>query len=166
MKKQCANEQIKEREVKLVMSDGSMRGLVPTHLALSIAKDSELDLVQVSPAKGNNPAICKLMDLGKIKYNSSRNKKHQHKDVTKEIKVGFNISEHDMGTKSKQIAKFLSKKYKVRFTLELRGRYKYMKDLASAKMDSHLKSFEEVAQWDDIKENNNNFSVMLKPLGK
>ena len=71
-----------------------------------------------------------------------------------------------MGTKTKQIAKFLTKKYDVRFTLELRGRYRYMKDAARVKMNGHLESLEDIAQWDKISENNSNLSVTLKPLGK
>lgn len=166
MKHQCVNEEIQGAVVQLVMDDGSMRGQVPTYLALEIAEEKDLDLVQVSPAKGDKPPICKLMDYGKIKYKEAKNKKHQHKQVTKEIKFGFNISEHDMETKMKQISKFIGKKYHVKFTMELRGRYRYMKDLAKEKYNKHLDALEEVAIWDKVSENNNNFFVVLKPVGK
>jgi len=166
MKYQCVNEQIREKIVQLVMDDGSMRGEVPTYIAMGLAKDKGLDLVQVSPGSDDKSPICKLMDYGKVKYKESKGKKKQKKSVTKEIKFGFNISDHDMGTKTKQIAKFLAKKYDVRFTLELRGRYRYMKDAAREKMNDHLESLEDIAQWDKVSENNSNFSVTLKPLGK
>ena len=166
MKRQYVNEEIIEDVVQLVMDDGSMRGQVPTYVARDLADERDLDLVQVSPARGDEPPICKLMDYGKVKYKEAKNKKHQHKQVTKEIKFGFNISEHDMGTKMKQIIKFIAKKYHVKFTMELRGRYRYMKDLAKVKFDKHLEALEEVSQWEKISESNNNFTVVLKPVGK
>jgi len=166
MKYQYVNEQIREKAVQLVMDDGSMRGQVPTYVAMGLAEDKELDLVQVSPSKDGKPPICKLMNYGKLRYKESKNKKKQTKSVTKEIKFGFNISDHDMETKMNKVFKFLSKKYNVKFTLELRGRYRYMKDLAKEKMDEALKSLDGLAQWDKISENNNNLSVVLKPVGK
>lgn len=166
MKYECVNEEIKGEVVQLVMDDGTMRGQLPKYLAMNMAEEKELDLVQVSPAKGDKPPICKLMDYGKVKYKEAKSKKHQHKQVLKEIKFGFNISEHDMGTKTKQIAKFLEKKYHVRFVLELRGRYRFMKEMAKEKFDTQLKSLEEIAQWEKVTESSNNFCVTLKPLGK
>ena len=68
MKHQCINEEIQEKVVQLVMDDGSMRGQVPTYIAIELAEERDLDLVQVSPAKDDKPPICKLMDYGKIKY--------------------------------------------------------------------------------------------------
>ena len=106
------------------------------------------------------------MDYGKIKYKESKNKKHQHKQVVKEVKFGFNIDPHDMKTKIKQIVKFLNKKYHIRFTMELRGRYRYMKEMAMEKMNKNLESLSEHAQWGKMTENNNNYFVTLKPLGK
>jgi translation initiation factor IF-3 len=168
MKYQFVNEQIQEKTVQLVMDDGVMRGQVPTYIAIKLAEERELDLVQVAPADGEKPPICKLLDYGKVRYKDSKNnkKKKSNKTVTKEIKFRFNISEHDMGTKSKQIIKFLSKKYYVRFTLELRGRYRYMKEVAREKMAKNLEAFEGLASWDKVAENDNNLSVTLKPVGK
>lgn len=166
MKYECINENIKASVIRLVMEDGSMKGQVPTYLAVDIAEEKGLDLVQVSQGKNNEPPICKLMDYGKAKYKEAKNKKNQHKQVVKEIKFGFNISEHDMGIKIKKISKFMDKKYHVKFVMELRGRYRYMKDMAREKMDGHLKTLEEMAQWDNVAENNNNFFVTLKPIGK
>jgi translation initiation factor IF-3 len=160
------NEQIKENIVQLVMDDGEMRGQTPKYIALELAAEKDLDLVQVAPSKDGKPPICKLMDYGKIKYKESKGKKKQAKQVTKEIKFKCNIDPHDMETKVKQITKFLSKKYNVRYTLELRGRYRYMKEMAREKFDTGLKALEEIAQWDKVNESNNNFSVTLKPLGK
>jgi len=166
MKDQCINEGIKEDIVQLVMDDGDMRGQVPKYLAMNIAIEKGLDLVQVSASKDGKPPICKLMDYGREKYKEAKSKKRQQKQVTKEIKFSFNISDHDMQTKINKIAKFMSKKYHVKFTLELRGRYRYMKDMSRGKMSSHLDSLKEIAQWDKVSENNNNFFVILKPIGK
>jgi translation initiation factor IF-3 len=166
MKHQSVNEQIQEEFVQLVMDDGSMRGVVPLYIASGLAEDRGLDLVQVSPSKDGKPPICKLMDYGKVKYKESKNKKHQHKQVTKEVKFGFNIDPHDMETKINKIIKFLDKKYHVRFTMELRGRYRYMKEMALEKMEKNLEALSDHAQWDKMTENNNNYFVTLKPLGK
>lgn len=166
MKGQSINEEIKADIVQLVMDDGTMRGQVPKYVALELAEEKELDLVQVSPSKDGKPPICKLMDYGKIKYKESKNKKKQSKQVTKEIKFKFNIGPHDMEIKTNQISKFLAKKYNVRFTMELRGRYRYMKEMAKEKFDTSLKTLEDIAQWDKVNESNSNFSVTLKPLGK
>ncbi len=166
MKHQYINEEIKDNIVQVVMDDGTMRGQIPTYIALELAEEKELDLVQVAPSKNGEPPICKLMDYGKIKYKESKSKKKQEKHVTKEIKFKCNIAPHDMETKVKQITKFLSKKYDVRYTLELRGRYRYMKEMAREKFDISLKALEDIATWDKVNESNNNFSVTLKPLGK
>ncbi len=166
MKYECINGEIKDAVVQLVMDDGTMRGLTPKYLALQVAEEKELDLVQVSPSQNGKPPICKLMDIGKIKYKESKGKKKQTRQVTKEIKFQYNIAPHDMQTKVNKIIKFLDKKYSVRFVLELRGRYRYMKDMARDKFATELKALEEIAQWDKVNESNNNFSVTLKPLGK
>lgn len=166
MKHQCVNEEIKGDVVKLVMDDGSMRGLVPKYIAMNLAVEKELDLVQVSEGEDGEAPICKLMNYGKVRYKESKGKKKQQKQVTKEIKFKFNIDPHDMRTKVKQIKKFLGKNYSVRYTLELRGRYRYMKDMARDKFNEWLKELEDVAQWDKVNESSNNFSVTLKPLGK
>ena len=166
MKHQSVNEQIQDEFVRLIMDDGSMKGVVPLYVASNLAEDNSLDLVQVSPSKDGKPPICKLMDYGKIKYKESKNKKHQHKQVVKEVKFGFNIDPHDMATKIKQIIKFLNKKYHVRFTMELRGRYRYMREMALDKMQKNLEELSTSAKWDKMVENNNNYFVILKPLEK
>ena len=166
MKTQCVNEQITADIVQLVMDDGSMRGQVPRYVAMNMAEEKELDLVEVSPSRDGKPPICKLMDFGKMKYQEAKNKKHQHKQVTKEIKFQYQIDPHDMETKINKIAKFLEKKYHVRFAMELRGRYRYMKDMAREKFDAQLETLSEIAQWEKVTESSNNFSVSLKPLGK
>jgi len=166
MKYQCVNEEIKSDIVQLVMDDGTMRGQTPKYLAMQLAEEKELDLVQVAPAKDGKPPVCKLVNYGKLKYKESKGKKKQTKQVTKDIKFKFNIDPHDMETKVKQIKKFLGKNYHVRYTLELRGRYRYMQDMAREKFDAWLKELEEIAQWDKVSVSNNNYSVTLKPLGK
>ena len=86
--------------------------------------------------------------------------------IVKEIKFQYQIDPHDMETRVNKITKFLEKKYHVRFTMELRGRYRYMKDMAREKFDAQLETLSEISQWEKVTESNNNFSVTLKPLGK
>jgi len=156
------NGDITEKKVKLVMEDGQMKGNIEIYDALDIAEGLGLDLVEVSPSKGTELAICKLIDYGKLKYKRNKHKK-THKEVMKEIRFHYNISEHDLEVKNKKVKEFLSKKYKVKYVLELRGREKYLGDKISEKMTSALNQFDGLAQWNEPSRNGRNLSVMLNP---
>lgn len=142
------NHQIEAERVSLVLSDGTMRDTVSFAEALSIAEDSELDLVEVSASKAGNLSVCKILDYGKMMYQQSKKKKaNRQVRHTKEIKYSFNISDHDLEVKHKKIVKFLSKHYIVRYVLELRGRETYLAQEALQKMKDNLVKFEEIATW-------------------
>ena len=104
------NDKIRVREVRLIDEEGNQKGIVPTLEALKLARDSDLDLVEVSP--NANPPVCKILDYGKYKYEiekrAKESKKKQHTVDVKEIKVRYKIDIHDYNVKINAIKK---KKY-------------------------------------------------------
>lgn len=118
------NEQIKATEVRLIAEDGEALGIMPFNEALKIAEERDLDLVEISP--NANPKVCKIMNYGKYKYEQiKREKEAKQKQKVAEIKtirVGLNISEHDITYRAKQVIEFLNDGNKVKLNMMLRGR--------------------------------------------
>lgn len=112
------------------MDKGDAEGIVPLETAMRIAEESQLDLVEIAPKA--KPPVCKVMDYGKFIYESEKKEKEAKKKqkviVLKEIKMRPNIDTHDYETKKKKILIFLSKDYKVKVTMEFRGRQNMYKD--------------------------------------
>ncbi len=116
------NEQIRISPVRLIGSNGEQLGVVPTAQALDMAREANLDLVEV--AANERPPVCKIMDFGKFKYQQSR-KKHKaqpHQQKIKEIRVRPKTGDHDIDTKITQARKFLEHKDKVLLNVLFRGR--------------------------------------------
>jgi translation initiation factor IF-3 len=115
---------IQVREVRLIDSEGEQRGIMPTAEALVLAREAELDLVEVSP--NANPPVCKLLDYGKYKFELDKklreSKKRQKLVKLKEIRMQPKIEEHDLNFKTKHIKQFLSEGFKVKVTIRFRGR--------------------------------------------
>lgn len=118
------NEQIRDKEVRLIGSDGEQLGVMSAKEAQKIADDEGLDLVKISPKA--NPPVCKVVDYGKYKYEQMRKekeaKKKQHTVELKEIRLSPNIDTNDLNTKVNAARKFLEKGDKVKITLRFRGR--------------------------------------------
>jgi len=118
------NGQIREKEVQLIGVDGEKLGIVSTREALEKAGDLNLDLVLVSP--NSKPAVCKIMNYGKYKFEQAKREKEAKKKQkvleVKEIRVTPNIEEHDFEFKSKNARKFLQDGNKVKITVRFRGR--------------------------------------------
>jgi translation initiation factor IF-3 len=110
--------------VRLVGPDGSQIGVKPLPEALHIAREHDLDLVEVAP--NANPPVCKIMDFGKFKYEQDVRRKESRKKTTnvviKEMKFRPKIDEHDYTTKTKHVERFLSEGSKVKITIMFRGR--------------------------------------------
>src|SRR5258708_24102860 len=110
---QRVNEQIRISPVRLIGANGEKLGVVPTAQALDMAREAQLDLVEVAPAE--RPPVCKIMDYGKFRYQQThkkaKNRPHQQK--LKEIRVRPKTGEHDVDTKVNQARKFLEHKDKV-----------------------------------------------------
>ena len=118
------NENISSNKVRVVSEKGEMIGVLSREEALSKAYDQGLDLVEVSP--NANPPVCKIMDMGKYKYDAQKKankaKKKQKKIEIKEIKLRPVTEIHDYTFKIKNAQKFLSKGDKVKFTIKFKGR--------------------------------------------
>lgn len=124
------NERIRVREVRLIDDAGIQLGIVPTSEALKIAKERELDLVEVSPKAV--PPVCKIMDYGKYKYQIAKKAQETKKKQTliqvKEMKLGLKIEEHDLQFKLNHIKDFLKEGNKVKIIVMFRGREILHKD--------------------------------------
>lgn len=123
-KKLIVNEQIKDREVRLIDTNGDQLGIVPIEEALDIARKKNLDLVNVAPM--SRPPVCRIMDFGKYKYEQSKRereaRKHQKLVTVKEVKLRPNIEDHDFNVKLKNAIRFLQNGDKVKITVTFRGR--------------------------------------------
>ena len=123
-KGQRINEQIRVREVRLIDDLGEQKGIVPTIEALRMAKEKDLDLVEVSP--NANPPVCKILDYGKYRFEQEKklreSKKNQKVLKLKEIRMQPKIGPGDLDTKAKHVQEFLEEGNKVKLTIRFRGR--------------------------------------------
>src|ERR671936_501566 len=119
---QRINEQIRISPVRLIGVNGEQLGVVPTAQAQEMAREAQLDLVEVAPTE--RPPVCKIMDYGKYRYEQSRkqNKQKAHQQKLKEIRVRPKTGIHDIDTKINQARKFLEHHDKVLINVLFRGR--------------------------------------------
>ena len=119
-----ANERIRALDVQVIGSDGGNLGTMPLNKAIELAKQEGLDLIEISP--NANPPVCKIMDMGKYKYDAQKKanlaKKKQKIVLLKEIKMRPVTETHDYEFKVKNAKKFISKGDKVKFTIRFKGR--------------------------------------------
>ncbi|MFQ5567208.1 MAG: translation initiation factor IF-3 [Paracoccaceae bacterium] len=118
------NRQIRVPEIRLIDQNGENAGIVSPAVAMEMAEEAGLDLVEISP--GANPPVCKIMDFGKYKYEQQKKaveaKKKQKIIDIKEVKFRPNIDTHDYDVKMRSVTKFLGEGDKVKVTLRFRGR--------------------------------------------
>ncbi|MCR4746605.1 MAG: translation initiation factor IF-3 [Lachnospiraceae bacterium] len=141
------NEQIRDREVRLIGEDGEQLGVMPVREALEKAREAELDLVKIAP--NAKPPVCKIVDYGKYKYEQARREKDARKkqriiDV-KEIRLSPNIDTNDLNTKANAARKFLSKGDRVKVTLRFRGREMAHMSASKHILDDFAESLADVA---------------------
>ena len=119
-----ANERIRALDVQVIGSSGDNLGTLPLNKAIEIAKEEGLDLIEISP--NANPPVCKIMDMGKYKYDlqkkANKAKKKQKIVSLKELKLRPGTDVHDYNFKIKNAKKFLTKGDKVKFTVKFKGR--------------------------------------------
>ena len=141
------NEQIRDKEVRVIGPDGEQLGIMSAKEAYFKAKDANLDLVKIAPTA--KPPVCKIIDYGKYRYGLARKakeaKKKQKTVETKEIRLSPNIDTNDLNTKVNQARKFLSKGAKVKVALRFRGREMAHKDVGREILDSFFEKLEDVA---------------------
>lgn len=118
------NEQIRDKEVRLIGADGEQLGIMSAREAYKLAQEAELDLVKIAP--GAKPPVCKIIDYGKYRYELARKEKEARKKQKtvelKEVRLSPNIDTNDLNTKMNAARKFISKGNKVKVTLRFRGR--------------------------------------------
>lgn len=118
------NEQIRDKEVRVIGEDGEQLGIMSSKDALKLAREAELDLIKIAPTA--KPPVCKIVDYGKYRYEQVRKEKEAKKkqktiDI-KEIRFSPNIDTNDLNTKINQARKFLTKGDKVKVSIRFRGR--------------------------------------------
>ncbi len=118
------NEQIRDKEVRVIGEDGEQLGIMSAKEAMKLAQEADLDLVKIAPTA--KPPVCKIIDYGKYRYEQARKEKEAKKkqktvDV-KEVRLSPNIDTNDLNTKVNSAKKFIQKGDKVKVTLRFRGR--------------------------------------------
>ena len=141
------NEQIRDKEVRLVGADGEQLGIVSSKEAQKIADEAGLDLVKIAP--NAKPPVCKVIDYGKYRYEMARKekdaKKKQKTVELKEIRLSPNIEANDLNTKVNAAKKFLAKGNKVKITLRFRGREMAHMNSSKHILDDFAESLADVA---------------------
>jgi translation initiation factor IF-3 len=131
------NEKIRVREVRLVDPDGNQLGIKTLPDALQIARDLDLDLVEVAPLA--NPPVCRIMDYGKFKFDEAQRQKESRRKGSstgiKEMKYRPKIGKGDFDTKTRQVSKFLADGHKVKVTIMFRGREVFHPELGKKILD-------------------------------
>ena len=146
------NEQIRDKEVRVIGEDGEQLGIMSAREAYTLAKEADLDLVKIAPTA--KPPVCKIVDYGKYRYEMARKEKEARKkqkviDV-KEVRLSPNIEENDLRTKVNAARKFIAKGDKVKVTLRFRGR-----EMAHMQQSKHI--------LDDFAEQLADVAVVEKP---
>ena len=132
---QQINNEIKDKELRVISADGEQLGIMSASDALHIAETKGLDLVKIAP--GAKPPVCKIIDYGKYRYELARKEKEARKKQKtvelKEVRLSPNIDTNDLNTKMNAARKFISKGNKVKVTLRFRGR-----EMAHVQASKHI----------------------------
>jgi len=140
------NEQIRDKEVRLIDHDGKQLGIMPSREALRLADEQKLDLVKISPTA--KPPVCKIIDYSKFKFDQSKKEKEQRKRqkviTIKELRLSPNIDKHDVDVKMKKAIEFLKDGDKVKISIRFRGREMGHTDMAYGIMHEFAESVAEV----------------------
>ena len=141
------NEQIRDREIRLIGEDGQQLGIMSSREAMKIAREAELDLVKIAPQA--KPPVCKIIDYGKYRYELARKekeaKKKQKTIEVKEVRLSPNIDSNDLNTKIASARKFIEKGNKVKVTLRFRGREMAHVQSSRHILDEFAKALEDIA---------------------
>ena len=143
-----ANERIKALDVQVIGSDGANLGVMQLKKAIEQAKHEDLDLIEISP--NTNPPVCKIMDIGKYKYDlqkkANQAKKKQKIVSLKEIKLRPGTETHDYNFKIKNAKKFINKGDKVKFTVKFKGREMQHTELGKELMNRIIEEIKDIAK--------------------
>ena len=141
------NEQIRDKEVRVIGADGEQLGVMSSKEAMALAKEAGVDLVKIAPTA--KPPVCRIVDYGKFRYEQARRekeaKKKQKVTEVKEIRFSPNIDTNDLNTKANQARKFIEHGDKVKVTLRFRGREMTHVQSSKVILDEFFKIIEDVA---------------------
>ena len=141
------NEQIKDKEIRLIGENGEQLGIMSAREAMKLAEEAELDLVKIAPTA--KPPVCKIVDYGKYKYEQLRREKEAKKKQKiveiKEIRPTPNIDTNDLNTKVNAAKKFIAKGDRVKVTLRFRGREMAHMNTSKHILDEFAESLADVA---------------------
>lgn len=165
-KKYIVNEDIREKEIRVISTDGTQLGILQTSEAQKMADEAELDLVMISP--NAQPPVCKIMNLGKFIYEQSKKEKEAKKNQKviniKEVRVSLTIEEHDISIKAKNARKFLLDGDKVKITVRFRGREMELSHLGKKILDNFAAKLEDVSVIEKpAKKEGRNMTMVLGP---
>ncbi|WP_302626541.1 translation initiation factor IF-3 [uncultured Eubacterium sp.] len=142
------NGQIRDREVRVIGTNGEQLGIMSSRDAQKLADEAELDLIKIAPKA--QPPVCKIMDYGKFRYEQQKKekeaKKKQHVVETKEIRLSPNVEMNDLKTKANNARKFIEKGDKVKVTLRFRGREMAHISSSAHVLDDFAEMLEDIAQ--------------------
>ena len=146
------NEQIRDKEVRLIGEDGEQLGIMSAKDAMKLAKEAELDLVKIAPTA--KPPVCKIINYGKYKYELARKekeaKKKQKVTQVKEIRLSTFIEDHDVQVKAKTASKFLQDGDKVKAYVFFKGRSILFKEQGEVLLLRFANDLEEYAKVDQM----------------
>lgn len=169
IKEQQINEEIRDKEIRLIGESGEQLGIMSAKQALELATVQELDLVKISP--NAVPPVCKIMDYGKYKYESAKREKESKKKqkvvVMKELRLRPAIEENDLKTKAKMGTKFLANGDKLKVSVRFRGRELGHKDIGFIVLDKFVELVQE--QGTPVgkpKMEGNSLVLMVEPTAK
>ena len=144
------NEQIRDKEIRLIGEDGEQLGIMSAKDAMKLAKEAELDLVKIAPTA--KPPVCKIINYGKYKYELQKKKNEAKKNQKvvniKELKLRPMIETHDYEVKLKQAKKFLSQGDKVKFTMRYKGREMSANDMGKDILNKLVEDLEGLCKVD------------------
>lgn len=144
------NEEIRDKEVRLIDDEGNQLGIMSADAALQIAIERDLDLVKIAP--GSNPPVCKVMDYGKFRFEQSKRekeaKKNQHVVDVKEIRMSPGIGVNDFNVKLKNGQKFLQDGDRLKVTVRFRGREMAHTDIGERLLKDYAEKCADIANMD------------------
>ena len=161
------NERIRIPRIRVVGPDGDQVGIMETEAALAMAREADLDLVEVAPQA--DPPVCRIMDYGKYKYEQAvkqrESRKRQSQVVVKEMKMRPKIDQHDYDTKKGHVERFLHQGAKVKVTIMFRGREMVHPENGQRLLDRLSEELDEIARVDTApKLDGRNMTMVLSPL--
>ncbi|MCI6486587.1 MAG: translation initiation factor IF-3 [Candidatus Limivicinus sp.] len=160
------NEEITDKEIRLIGNEGEQLGIMSAEEALRIATEQDLDLVKIAP--GSNPPVCKIMDYGKYRFEQTKKekdaKKNQRVIEIKEIRMSPGIGDNDFNTKLKNGQKFLNDGNRVKVSVRFRGREMAHTDIGEVLLRNFAEKCADIANLDKApKLEGRNMSMFLSP---